>query len=178
MTAKGHVTLASLVTLLIIDNAPPYFVNEVDISLKAMFYFSALIGSLFPDIDESKSYIGRRLGVISLLVSSIFKHRTFTHYLIFPIILYFVLVGFCENDLALVSLYGFVVGILLHDIGDMLTKGGIKGFFFPFFANTQIWLLPKVLRFYTASTNEYIIVSILFVLNLILLVNILVRGMF
>lgn len=59
-----------------------------------------------------------------------------------------------------IIIYGFAFGILMHDAGDMLTKGGIKGFLFPFFPNTTVALLPKFMRFYTGSLQEMISNSI------------------
>ena len=155
MTAKGHMALASAATLsyLYVDNGListlPYF---------EFFLLAILFGSLFPDIDEPESYIGNKLKVVSIVMSSLFKHRTFTHYLILPLLL--ILVGFfyVDNVFNKVTILGFAIGILLHDAGDMFTKSGIKGFLWPIFPNTKIALLPYFLRFKTFSTEEYILV--------------------
>jgi len=155
MTAKGHVALASAVTLsyFYVDNVSittlPYF---------EYFLFAILFGSLFPDIDEPESYIGNKLKVISIVMSSIFKHRTFTHYLIFPLVLALIAFFYIDNTFNKVTILGFAIGILLHDIGDMLTKGGIKGFSWPIFPNTRIALLPYFLRFKTFSIEESVLI--------------------
>lgn len=56
----------------------------------------------------------------------------------------------------------------MHDIGDLLTKGGIKGFFYPFLKDKTIRLLPKEFAFYTNSITEHIIVFILFLVDVYL----------
>lgn len=166
MTAKGHMALASAVTLsyLYVDSGListlPYF---------EYFLLAILFGSLFPDIDEPESYIGNKLKVISIVMSSIFKHRTFTHYLIFPLCLMFVALFYIDNDFNKITMLGFALGILFHDAGDMLTKGGIKGFLWPILPNTRIALLPYFLRFKTFSIEEYVLVYLVLTpLNILL----------
>jgi inner membrane protein len=170
MTAKGHMALASAVTLsyLYVDNdlisTLPYF---------EYFLIAILIGSLFPDIDEPESYIGNKLKVVSILTSVIFKHRTFTHYLIFPLALIFIAL-YVDNTFNKVTILGFAIGILLHDAGDMLTNGAIKGFLWPIFPNTRIALLPNFLRFNTFSIQEYILVYLVLTpLNIFLVLHLL-----
>jgi len=164
MTAKGHMALASASALAIVD----YHLNTANESVSMadliIFYLSVIFGSLAPDIDESESYIGRRLYAISIVMSSIFKHRTFTHYLFVPVAL-FVATYFVQDYYVKLFLYGFSLGIFMHDLGDMLTKGGINGFFFPFFPNTKIAILPRQLRFYTNSIAEHILIVFLLLLN-------------
>ncbi|WP_152182879.1 metal-dependent hydrolase [Sulfurimonas indica] len=164
MTAKGHMALASVSALVIIEYCLDIACNDIETIDLIAFYFSVIFGSLAPDIDESESYIGRRLYAISLVMSSVFKHRTFTHYLFVPIAL-FVATYFVQDYFTKLFLYGFSLGILMHDLGDMLTKGGINGFFFPFFPNTKIAILPKQLRFYTNSIAEHIFIVFLLLLN-------------
>jgi len=161
VTAKGHMTLASL-SLITIGTY-----TDMSLGSFTIFYSGGLLGSLLPDIDEQESYIGRRVEPLSFIVSSIFSHRTFTHYLIFPILIF--LFGFYFFEGVLQTLFiGLSTGILLHDIGDMLTKGGIVGFFWPFWAKNRIALLPRPLRFYTASTQEYIFIKLLLIGNIVM----------
>ena len=159
MTAKGHMTLASL-SLITIGTY-----TDMSLGSFTIFYSGGLLGSLLPDIDEQESYIGRRVKTLSFMISSIFSHRTFTHYLIFPVLIF--LWGFYFFEDALQAFFiGLAVGVLLHDLGDMLTKGGIVGFFWPFWAKNRIALLPRPLRFYTASTQEYIFIKLLLIGNI------------
>ena len=161
MTAKGHITLASL-SLITIGTY-----TNIPLDTFTTFYSGGIIGSLLPDIDEKQSYIGKKLKTLSFIMSSIFKHRTFTHYLIFPILIFLYGFYFLEDTLK-IFVIGLAVGVLLHDIGDMLTKGGIVGFFWPILAKTRIALLPRRLRFYTGSLQEYILITSLFVGNIVM----------
>ena len=163
MTAKGHMALATTFALASIDIATKYFI-DIDYQYLIIFYIGVLFGSVLPDIDEDGSYIGRKLSFISIIISSLLKHRTFTHYLILPI--------FILSSILLVDklwqealIIGISFGVLAHDMGDMLTKGGINGFFFPFFPNRKIALLPKSLRFYTGSDTENLFILILTITN-------------
>lgn len=174
MTAKGHMTLASASTIALMDTALYFHGGEIFqmidkryfIEYVSIFYFFVIFGSLLPDIDESKSYIGRRLSGIAIIMSSIFKHRTFTHYLILPVSI-FISSFFVESIEAKIAIYGLAFGVLMHDAGDMLTKGGINGFFFPFFPTTKIALLPRIFRFYTNSVTEYLVILVLIIANIV-----------
>ncbi len=156
MTAKGHIALASL-SLLSIGK----FTN-MPLDSFLIFYAGGLFGSLLPDIDDQKSYIGRKFEIVSSVINSIFKHRTYTHYLIFPILIFlcgfYFLMGYSQ-----IFVIGLSIGVLLHDFGDMLTKGGIVGFFWPFLSKSRVALLPRSLRFYTASIQEYILIAFLII---------------
>ncbi len=172
MTAKGHMTLATTATLITVYTALPYFLMHFDTEKIIIIYFLIIFGSVLPDIDEENSYIGRRFMLISTITSTIFKHRTITHYLIFALAIAFT--GFFLPDYKYIF-YSIAIGVLLHDCGDMLTKGGITGFFFPFFPNTRIVLLPRFLRFYTNSINEYFLILGLVCLNIFLTITLLMR---
>jgi len=158
MMAKGHMLLASAITLSVEYIEPDLIENE------AIFFPFMILGSLLPDIDEKNSYIGRRLGAISIFFDSIFEHRTFTHYLFLPVMIF--IAGYFVSDMtAKTILYALATGILLHDVGDMLTKGGINGFFYPFYKKKKIALLPRFLRFYTNSVTEYFLTMVLIAIN-------------
>ncbi|MBW6487570.1 metal-dependent hydrolase [Sulfurimonas sp.] len=161
MTVKGHVLLASAFAYPIIDYVAMDYGNSEALAI----YIAIIFGSLLPDIDEPNSYIGNKALLVSYGLKIIgVRHRTITHWLITPVLLS--AFGFSlDNFYISAILYAVAFGILLHDVGDMLTKGGIYGFFFPFFSNTKIALLPRVLRFKTFSIQEYIIVFFLLLLN-------------
>lgn len=73
-----------------------------------------VLGSLLPDIDNSKSMLGRYVPFIH----RIFGHRTLTHSFIFLVMLYFI------NPF-------LAVGGLVHIILDVMTAGGCP-LFYPF----------------------------------------------
>ena len=175
MTAKGHVMLASVTTLGLFDLGLNF---NISIPYPIYFYSSMIIGSLMPDIDEPHSYIGNKLKIFSVIISAFVKHRGFTHFLIVPLLIaigsYFVI-----NKGMQITLLGLAWGILLHDAGDMLTKGGVKGFFFPFSTTSKVTLDPEYLRFYTFSLQEYgFIVFLLFPLNLYFIYDLFEKGFF
>lgn len=116
-----------------------------------------IIGSLFPDIDEPRSFIGRKLPVLSHIISLSFTHRGFTHFLVFPLI--FIIAGIIilpTHQFISICLFAFGYGIFLHQVGDMLTKSGIPYYFFPF-SKTKAVLLPQNLRFRTGGKVESVI---------------------
>ena len=81
----------------------------------------AALGSLLPDIDHPKSWMGRRVRPVSLLVSKIFGHRGITHSLL--------AVAGCLFALQIIGKGAFapavLVGYLSHLLCDSLTKSGV-----------------------------------------------------
>lgn len=102
----------------------------------------ALIGgvaAVIPDIDEPRSKIGRLLFPISILVSSFFKHRTFTHSLLFMgIVTLLIQLIFFNSNLTLTILGGLVA----HVIGDILT--GKVNLLYPLDKWIGIEILPSM----------------------------------
>ncbi|WP_336770133.1 metal-dependent hydrolase [Bacillus bombysepticus] len=124
-----------------------------DIPLSIGFAAGVLIGSLLPDIDEPKSFIGKRSFGISKLVNWMFGHRGFTHSL-FAVLPLFLIYLFIKNPEVVVSWFGanirteffrdlvqniavpaivnFWLGIsfgyLFHLVGDFFSKSGIPLF--------------------------------------------------
>lgn len=161
MTAKGHVLLTTATAYPIVKYSLENHSTITTISIS----LAVVLGSLLPDIDEPNSYIGNRAKLIAYSLKAIgIKHRTITHWLIFPLVVAFA--GYALSDSFFTPvLYALAFGILMHDVGDMLTKGGINGFFFPFFPNTKIAILPRFLRFQTFSITEQFFVIFLFLFN-------------
>ncbi len=165
MMAKNHLLVTSAITIGISSYSIISFSSNYHFLI---FYFSALLGCLLPDIDEKESYIGRKLLFISVFVSLFLKHKTLTHYLIVPVMLgcsgYYFFLGYSQ-----LIIYGLTLGILLHGFEDMVTNNGIRGYFFPFFNKTNIVLLPSFLRLETGGTVELSLTYVIFLpLNFIL----------
>lgn len=165
MTAKGHVLLASAIGmsgLLSIKHISPSLLPPPS---SLPFVFGGIVlGSLLPDIDEERSYIGNKFKVFSIVFGALVKHRTFTHYLILPMLLaYIAFFTLKPHSLELLFVYAICTGMVLHDVGDMLTQTGIRGFFYPFFPNTRITVLPNFLRFTTFSVTEYLFIGIVLI---------------
>jgi len=75
------------------------------------------VSGIIPDLDEPKSKFGKVLLPISVPLNKIFGHRTFTHSLLFSILVGAILFLFTESWIWLAS----TVGILAHIAGDMIT---------------------------------------------------------
>ena len=70
--------------------------------------------------------------------------------LVFPLLI-LIISFFVYNMYIKIFLLGLGFGILMHDVGDMLTKGGIKRFLYPCCKEKVFRLLPKRYAFYTNS---------------------------
>lgn len=114
---KTHLIFSFLIALLIFN----YFnLNPI------LFVIFVLIGNLIPDIDHSKSKIGRKVWPISLIINFIFGHRGLFHSLFFAVIIS-LLIKIIINDYAI----PFFIGFLSHLFIDALTKQGVS-FLYPF----------------------------------------------
>ncbi|KRW83721.1 metal-dependent hydrolase [Marinobacter sp. P4B1] len=87
---------------------------------------AVVLGSLLPDIDHPKSWLGRRLIFISGPLSLLIGHRGITHSLIATIALVVALLWWGQLGGYLVA--SLCIGYLGHLAGDFLTKGGIPVF--------------------------------------------------
>lgn len=155
MLAKSHISLGLLGGIVAYPLA-------LKLNISQEFYLTLLLplillGSLLPDIDEPRSFIGRKLPFISRIVSLSFSHRGFTHFLLFPLIFIAIGIVFFHSIIS-PCLFAIAYGIFLHQIGDMLTISGIPYYFFPLSKKKAI-LLPKPLRFRTGSLAEKAILT-------------------
>jgi len=94
---------------------------------KYIFIAAVLFGSIFADIDESGSYIGKRTGFLSWAIEFLFGHRGIFHSLLLASLLFLGFVAFGYVVLGA----GFLVGYVSHLIADALTVGGVR-MFYPF----------------------------------------------
>ena len=87
--------------------------------------------ALVSDLDEPNSKLGRILFPISMFISTIFPHRTFTHSIPFVIlsglVAYILTFDFTISNLVM-------LGIVSHIVGDILT--GRVQLFYPF----KVWV--------------------------------------
>lgn len=168
MLAKTHITFAlSLASVGVFIIQPFILIESIHLLI---FYFAVAFGAIFPDIDEPHSKIGRMFIGVSHLMNAIFGHRGFTHSLPFIIILSLLVFmlctfesvrtfinGFYENALVFL-VFGFILGNLLHLLGDMMTLSGVP-IFLPF-KSKKYFALPKVLRFRTSGLADQVIAYI------------------
>lgn len=113
---------------------------------------AGIVGALLPDICHGGSKIGRNLPILSKLVNMLFGHRTFTHSLLFLVMIAWLLNSFIPNDAVKA---GFLAGMVSHYVLDMATKNGIK-LFFPLSMTVRLPLTTK-----TGSKVESLVFSIL-----------------
>ncbi|MFG3611383.1 metal-dependent hydrolase [Rummeliibacillus stabekisii] len=84
------------------------------------------IGALIPDICHGGSMIGRTFPTLSKLINGLFGHRSFTHSLLFLLIVAWILHIYVTNDAIKM---GLLIGMASHFVLDMCTKQGIQLFF-------------------------------------------------
>ena len=111
-----HFAFGLLIALLSLD-----FFN---IRNKLIFVLIAVFFSIFPDIDDTKSKIGKENKFISRIINFVFGHRGFFHSIYIPLILFFVFYNI-NNEIGIAVL----VGYFSHLFMDALTKAGIIPFY-------------------------------------------------
>lgn len=87
------------------------------------FTSAALIGSILPDIDNSKSKLGRCIGPGSWLVQIMIGHRTVFHAPALYLLLFSVITAI--RPASLLILCGAGAGVASHLLLDMLNPAGI-----------------------------------------------------
>ncbi len=111
-----HFAFGLLIALLSLD-----FFN---IQNKLLFVLITMFFSIFPDIDDTKSKIGKKNKLISRIVNFFFGHRGFFHSIYIPLILFFVFYNL-NNEIGVAIL----VGYFSHLFMDALTRKGIRPFY-------------------------------------------------
>lgn len=106
-----------------------------------MLLFGGLVGSLLPDIDHPRSWIGRRIPMISIPLSALVGHRGITHSLLAILTTAFVgIMGLTRWGMDLGQWAPLVAGLCLgyasHLFGDWASNSGIP----------LLWPLPKRFR--------------------------------
>ncbi len=117
---------------------------------------AGVLGALIPDICHGGSWIGKRLPILSKIIQVIFGHRSFTHSLLFLMIIRALLQAFVSHE---AIIYGLIAGMASHLLLDMGTKNGIK-LFFPISIRVR---LPLAIR--TGSKGEDIVFAALSLLT-------------
>ncbi len=142
------------------------------LALKVIFYAVAALGALVPDIDNARSTLGKRMGIVSKVIQKHAGHREIFHSLVGLALTAAVIWGVqqgvalglrrlgwpltAEALVANVALIALLVGYVLHLVADSLTLGGVP------------WLWPwhkrfgfppvRSLRFRSGSWAEPVVV--------------------
>ncbi len=90
-----------------------------------LFSVIVLFATLFVDIDEPSSWIGRRVVWLAAPITWILGHRGLFHSLILPLILFLVFHFFRYTELGIAILLGYSS----HLVMDMITPHGIYPFY-------------------------------------------------
>lgn len=118
---------------------------------------AGVIGALLPDICHGGSKIGRMFPMSSKIINKLFGHRSFTHSLLFLLLIAVSMDNFVPYRSLTV---GILLGMASHLILDMGTKKGIK-LFFPIKIPVRFPLTIK-----TGSKAEQVIFALLCMLSL------------
>lgn len=158
MMAKTHLffsfSLGTLpITLQGIDTYETHVVQS--------YFLGLALGSLFPDIDEPNSTIGKRTAFIPHLIRLFTSHRGLTHSFLI-LVFWCILAAYSLSNFTVISdvinpgmlVLGFAIGNIFHVWGDAMTTGGIKHFFWPF-SSFRLVALPDSMRFSVGSLKEY-----------------------
>lgn len=117
---------------------------------------AGVIGALIPDICHGGSKMGRTFPMLSKVINIIFGHRSFTHSLLFLVLIAIIMNSFVTNE-AIIA--GILIGIVSHMILDMATKNGIK-LLYPLKITVRFPITTR-----TGSAVEYVVMAILSVLS-------------
>lgn len=162
MVKETHIRGGYIFALLVLPHINNKFLNEYSLIYKfillTIYIYFSYLGSLSPDIDMRGSYISKRFPLLYKRLGSKFKHRGFTHSLIFVLFLCYIfnlLTKYSDNNIVFLCLSsGFIVGYISHLCLDIITKEGIQ-IFYPMPINFS--LLPIK----TSSKLEKIIFKVL-----------------
>ena len=122
----------------------------------AIMLGAGVAGALLPDICHGGSKIGRKLSIVSKIVNKIFGHRTFTHSLVFLVIMAMLMNMYISNEAVRA---GFLAGMVSHYVLDMATKNGIQ-LLYPIKFKVRLPLTTK-----TGSKVESIVFAVLSLLS-------------
>lgn len=191
MTRETHSSGGLLIALITLNPFITDFLKGFSKSyillLIFVYFYSCHIGSFFPDIDMKSSYISKRHPFLAKHFGSKFRHRGFTHSLLFLIILFLVckiLITTTNGNVFVITLcYGFLAGYISHLILDLITKEGIE-LLYPIKANFKIFFIKtnssgekyfnkglKLFIFILVIYNIYILSKNLFDFNIVTYLN-------
>lgn len=140
---------------------------------KAIYYFAVGFGALLPDIDNARSTMGHKFGIVSKEIQKVAGHRTIFHSLLGLAIGSLLAIGLQQVVISLLSQHGFLFpaqfvgathlvfwgvlfGCVMHIAADSLTLGGVP----LLWPNRKRFGFPpdSHLRFKTGTWPEFVIV--------------------
>lgn len=115
-----------------------------ELPLDAVTMGAAIGGSLLPDIDHPKSWLGRRLLPISVPLTMLVGHRGVTHSLLAVLGMAMVLIFYGGVGGGVVA--ALCTGYVIHLAGDFVTNSGIPLF----------WPIKRRFRLPIATTGGFV----------------------
>lgn len=170
MTAPNHIIGGIVITGLFGS-----FLN-LNILASPIYIASTIFGALIPDIDYTKSMIGKIFRPISKYLNRRFGHRTITHSLL-AMLGSFLLFAFIES-----TFFGktttskiYLLGFFSHLILDMMTVQGVP-LFYPFLRNPCVLPGNPNARFKTGNLHSETMIFCFFLLSLVFLQPLFANG--
>lgn len=138
---------------------------DINIFSQPLFLFFTAICSVIPDIDHTKSIIGKVFYPIAKFIDKRYGHRTITHSILFYLSTA-IIIGIIER--IIISGSGIYSAIFLwaygsHLILDMMTKQGIP-LFYPFKKNPCVIPGNPDFRFRASDRKTEAIIFLVFIL--------------
>ncbi len=163
MTAPNHIIGGIVITGLFGS-----FLN-LNILANPIFIASTILGSLIPDIDYTKSTIGKIFRPISKYLNRRFGHRTITHSLLamFGSFLLFAIIESTFYDRTTTAKI-YLLGYFSHLVLDMMTVQGVP-LFYPFLRNPCVLPGNPNARFKTGNLHSETMIFCFFLLSLVFL---------
>lgn len=125
-------------------------------------------GSVLPDIDHPKSFIGKRSQVVSKVANKTLGHRGATHSLVVAAGVYLLALFNAKAYLATAAMhlpFWLLIGYLLHLIEDSFSKNSIH-WFWPF-SKFKKSARKRLFYYRTGHVSEYLILGFALCLLLI-----------
>ncbi|MDC3253940.1 metal-dependent hydrolase, partial [bacterium] len=163
MTAPNHIIGGIVITGLFGS-----FLN-LNILASPVFIASTIFGSLIPDIDYTKSMIGKIFRPVSKYLNRRYGHRTITHSLLamFGSFLLFAIIESTFFERTTTSKI-YLLGFFSHLILDMMTVQGVP-LFYPFLRNPCVLPGNPNARFKTGNLHSETMIFCFFLLSLVFL---------
>jgi inner membrane protein len=117
---------------------------------------AGVFGAVLPDICHGGSKVGRAFPLVSKVINGLFGHRSFTHSLLFLMIMAILMDSFVTNESVTA---GILVGMASHLVLDMATRNGIK-LLFPLKIRVRFPLTTR-----TGGTVESVVLAALSLLS-------------
>jgi inner membrane protein len=134
--------------------------TDVNVFEKPEYIAACALFSILPDIDATKSAIGKTLYPVAWIINRKFGHRTITHSLVFLAFVWLVMFALAKFQIIpnseLVKIAVFAT--ISHFVFDMITVSGIP-LLFPFFKNQCVVPGNVNFRFKSGEWKSEVIIT-------------------